>query len=86
MGGYAVAKKYLVERELQPGTDLGGGRWNPRQVRKDTAHQTSDRLNWHQMCIAGAMSGKTGKLGDIQDAFKSATKSCASENPYPKAK
>jgi len=82
MGGYVATPKFEVKRELKPGTDLGGGIWNPRQIRKGTTYQTSKKLIWHQSCIRSTLAGKKYKdLGEVQVAFKKATQDCKNKNP-----
>jgi hypothetical protein len=62
-----------VKREAPKTPFLG---WGYEARRKLTTRAKSPRLLKYRSCVAGEMSGKSGTLREIQEAFKSAAAKC----------
>lgn len=62
-------------KRKSPDTEFLG--WGHTAVRKATTEATSPRLLNYRSCIAGKMSGQSGSLKDIQEAFRSAAHACS---------
>lgn len=50
--------------------------WGYIAIRKASTEATSPRLLKYRSCVAGKMSGKSGNLKDIQEAFIAAAHAC----------
>lgn len=50
--------------------------WGFKAVRKETTEASSPKLLAYRSCVAGEMSGKSGTLKDIQEAFRATAHSC----------
>jgi len=51
--------------------------WGYVAVRKESTEATSPRLLKYRSCVAGEMSGKSGNLKEIQEAFRAAAHKCS---------
>jgi len=72
-----IATEMMKIKRRAPKTPFLG--WGYIQIRKLSTEATSPRLLKYRSCVAGVMSGKSGTLKDIQQAFKDAAPKCAGE-------
>jgi len=64
---------YKYKRKAPSSPFLG---WGYTAVRKASTEATSPRLLKYRSCVAGKMTGKSGTLKDIQEAFTAAAHAC----------
>ena len=69
-----VATEMMVVKREAPKTPFLG--WGYEATRKLTTRAKSPKLLKYRSCIAGEMSGKSGTLRSIQEAFKAAAAKC----------
>jgi hypothetical protein len=72
-----VATEYMKVERKSPKTPYLG--WGKYAIRKTTTNATSPRLLKYRGCIAGAMSGSSGNLKEIQEKFREVAKKCSSQ-------
>lgn len=53
--------------------------WGYTAIRKESTEATSPKLLAYRSCVAGAMSGASGTLADIQTRFRESAHSCKSK-------
>ncbi len=69
-----ITGAYFKYKRKAPATPFLG--WGYTAVRKASTEATSPRLLKYRSCVAGKMSGKTGTLKDIQEAFRASAHAC----------
>lgn len=67
---------FKYRRSAPKGEFLG---WGYTAIRKETTEATSPKLLSYRSCMAGAMSGASGSLKDIQTKFRETAHSCKSK-------
>lgn len=64
-------------RRSAPKTPFLG--WGFTAIRKESTEASSPKLLAYRSCVAGAMSGASGTLKDIQEKFRETAHSCKSK-------